>query len=471
MGSAQLSMSLPTSFPFTFAAPDNEEAPHSPPYLRYESPYQPSPPSNPPFQYWSSLSPTSELMMDVDDYSTLHWPCGHLPNSILPASAEQSTGYSDVHSRTSAAEDHELLNQQVLTGDGGDAVNAAFLQLMDSQIPGKKVDSFLIKLLLRRGSFPPEELLNLVDWRRLQGLAERLVNWMLDTTAASRQSKHRYPPNTVESIAVQSDIDHSCPYNPPSSLVLPSREAFFPPISANLISRCPSPRISTDNSLNQALTLSPSTPSRGPLFFKSASPPPAAVPPTPLPESLHADSHISPSSEKSPPAPDPVTPPTNISPTITISPPPSSIAPESPLPADSTPPSYPDIIQDSNIQVDSVHIIAPVTDTPLAPKRRCDHCQTENTAQWRTHPEKDGHLCNACGQYLLRQGKPRPLDTINQAKLRPPRTSCKDDFLVAPPRSVVPEKRGGEVIMRVFSKSARRHSHSGETLVAVDPVF
>ncbi|KAK6977164.1 hypothetical protein R3P38DRAFT_3295494 [Favolaschia claudopus] len=453
---AQLYMSLPTSFPFTLAPSNDKEAPYSPTSSPYEGLYRESPPLTPSIHFWSSPSPActvvpTELAMHVDRHSSFH-DCAHEPNEMVPgisweqpptptslptASFEQPYFWT----RTPHVRDCDAEEQEFLEGGGpggGDAVNAAFLQLLDSQGSTKRVDNVLIKRLLRRGFLPRDELLNLVDWRQLQSLAARCVDWLLDSAAASRQPKHSHPLKVLESDTSHCSFDDNVPYTGPScsrqdpALIQPLGNEFPATPFYDAIPRSTSLLISPDNSLTQALNHSSRTPA-------------------PLPLSVKLDNSSTDD---------------EISPAITISPPPSLITPDMALPRESTPPSYTDSIQDS--EPNSSNIITPTTDTPLAPKRRCDHCQTENTAQWRTHPEKDGHLCNACGQYLLRQGKPRPLDTIHQAKARSPRTSSKDDFLVPPPRSVVPEKRGGEVIMRVFSKSARRNSHSGETSIGVD---
>ncbi|KAK7030136.1 hypothetical protein R3P38DRAFT_2933347 [Favolaschia claudopus] len=478
MVSTQLSMSLPTSFPFTFAPPNDKEAPYSPTCSPYEDPYRQSPPLTPSIHFWSSPSPASSIVpaeLGMDRHSSFH-DCAHEHNDMVPGiswdqlptpTSLPTSSFEQPHfwTRTAHVRDRDAQEQEPLEGgglSGGDAVNAAFLQLLDSQEVGRKDEHDVLKLLLRKRFFPPHELLKLVDWRQLRSLATRSVSWLVDSATACRHPG--YSPKTLDaSLVSQWQFDeHPFLYNlQSSSPALPSTGH----TDVNLIPRCPSPLISTDNSLNHALKLSPSTPSQVPLFVEAPSPPPVAVSPPLLPDSLPSNFLVLPASNESPPTLDLVNPIADISPTITITPP-SSITPDIALHMESTPPPHPDNLHD--LETSSTHIITAAADTPLAPKRRCEHCQTENTAQWRTHPEKDGHLCNACGQYLLRQGKPRPLDTINQAKLRPPR-AAKDDFLVTPPRNVVPEKRGGEVIMRVFSKSARRHSHSGETSIDVDP--
>ncbi|KAK7022613.1 hypothetical protein R3P38DRAFT_3357492 [Favolaschia claudopus] len=491
MVSAPLSMSLPTSYSVAFAAPEDKEAPYSSPWSLSESPQRYSPPLTHEFHFCSS-QPTSELKMNLGRSPSM--PCHHesrelslgipLEQPTLPFPSvmnhfQQPVALTDFWNRKLPVHDRAADDEGTTEGgglSGADAVNAAFCQLLDSPGSAEKVDNVFIKLLLRRGFLPPEELLTLVDWRRLhKSLAARCVNWLLDSTVGSRNSKHSAPPDPMDTISSQCHFDNCFSYNVPSSL--PQNPATHPPFSDEVINpafvdpvpQCLSSRVSTDNSLRQALNPSPRTLSLIPAFVESGSPPPVTVSPPRLPESVPSHFPISPSSEKLQPSPDLVNPVTDISPAITISPPPSSITPEIPLPMDITPPTHPDNLHD--LETSSTHIITAATDTPLAPKRRCEHCQTENTAQWRTHPEKDGHLCNACGQYLLRQGRPRPLDTINQAKSRPPRPASKDDFLVPPPKRLVPEKRGGEVIMRVFSKSARRHSHSGETSIDVDPAF
>ncbi|KAF7362737.1 hypothetical protein MVEN_00623000 [Mycena venus] len=95
--------------------------------------------------------------------------------------------------------------------------------------------------------------------------------------------------------------------------------------------------------------------------------------------------------------------------------------------------------------------IEPEHQQPASPdttvsKRRCLDCEVEHTKQWRMHPELPGYLCNACGQHQAKHKSPR-----SQLAIRRERARANEKYAATMPTrpSSPPEKRGGEVIMRV----------------------
>ncbi|KAJ6493149.1 hypothetical protein C8R45DRAFT_927935 [Mycena sanguinolenta] len=51
-------------------------------------------------------------------------------------------------------------------------------------------------------------------------------------------------------------------------------------------------------------------------------------------------------------------------------------------------------------------------------RRRCSNCGVNDTAQWRTHPQIPGFLCNPCGQHQRKHGRARSLQAIPRGTRR-----------------------------------------------------
>ncbi|KAJ6476946.1 hypothetical protein C8R45DRAFT_1077021 [Mycena sanguinolenta] len=51
-------------------------------------------------------------------------------------------------------------------------------------------------------------------------------------------------------------------------------------------------------------------------------------------------------------------------------------------------------------------------------RRRCSNCGVDDTAQWRTHPQIPGFLCNPCGQHQRKHGRARSLQAISRGTRR-----------------------------------------------------
>ncbi|KAJ7264714.1 hypothetical protein C8J57DRAFT_1230484 [Mycena rebaudengoi] len=91
------------------------------------------------------------------------------------------------------------------------------------------------------------------------------------------------------------------------------------------------------------------------------------------------------------------------------------------------------------------------THFPAALRRRCMDCEVEHTTQWRTHPQFPGYLCNACGQHHTKHKSRRSPLAIRRERAR-----AHDKYAATVPLQPngPPERRGGEVIMRVFPGQA-----------------
>ncbi|KAJ6493130.1 hypothetical protein C8R45DRAFT_1073150 [Mycena sanguinolenta] len=83
-------------------------------------------------------------------------------------------------------------------------------------------------------------------------------------------------------------------------------------------------------------------------------------------------------------------------------------------------------------------------------KRQCLNCGVNQTTQWRRHPKSPGFLCNACGQHQLKHRAPRSKEVIMRGRAK----ANHKHGTVPIRRSSLPEKRGGDVIMRISSKLA-----------------
>jgi hypothetical protein len=100
-------------------------------------------------------------------------------NDIVPASWPENT-------RSAPA---DLAN-----GDG--AVSAAFLQLVESHGHSRSDKSLsLLRLLLRDGYLPPDELLTVVDWDRLLGVAAASVSRVLRSPTGPLASELDHSPS------------------------------------------------------------------------------------------------------------------------------------------------------------------------------------------------------------------------------------------------------------------------------------
>ncbi|KAJ6493144.1 hypothetical protein C8R45DRAFT_183788 [Mycena sanguinolenta] len=87
-----------------------------------------------------------------------------------------------------------------------------------------------------------------------------------------------------------------------------------------------------------------------------------------------------------------------------------------------------------------------IMDTAVPARRRCHDCGVESTKQWRTRPEILGSLCNACGQHRSTHGAPRSFQLIKRAWAE---ANHEDTGAIWTRPNRPPEKRGGDVIMRV----------------------
>ncbi|KAJ7808971.1 hypothetical protein B0H13DRAFT_2150906, partial [Mycena leptocephala] len=270
------------------------------------------------------------------------------------------------------------------------AVSAAFLQLVESHGHGLSDEGFsLLRLLLRDGYLPQDELLAVVDWGRLLSLAVTSVSRVLDyptgpvvaTTpchsgpAHSRRLLASGEPATLSYLHGVDNFDHSGP----ADMMLDHPISDYQLHDMPIIGSAVQPLFSSRRSSHAASPIPPSGTARIPCFD---------------PELCHS--------------------------------------PEQQQPASQT--------QNSTI-VDAVD----------APKRRCLHCAVDHTTQWRTHPKGRGYLCNACGQHQWRHSKPRSLQAIMRERAR-----ANDEHTVMSP-SNPPQKRGGEVMMRVPLKQARHN--------------
>ncbi|KAF8214352.1 hypothetical protein K438DRAFT_1803261 [Mycena galopus ATCC 62051] len=152
------------------------------------------------------------------------------------------------------------------------------------------------------------------------------------------------------------------------------------------------------------------------------------------------------------PAPTIPTTPSTIAPELVMQPPMTLLHHSRPEPPHKTPfnsselPTEPELHHSSQHQQPGSE-----TDAATAPKRRCLDCAVEQTKQWRTHPELPGYLCNACGQHQAKHKSPRSLLAIRRERAR---TNDKYTTTMPTHPSTPPEKRGGEMIMRVPLRQA-----------------
>jgi hypothetical protein len=155
------------------------------------------------------------------------------PNALPTAGpGEHSTAFSDPWRSKARAEDGDApwLESSSLDvrENGVDAVSAAFLQLIEAHGCGPSPEVVpLLRLLLCNSCLPREELLDVVDWRRLLRLAAtsssrvlRCTAWLVPSTTSSRHSKLDHSPNLLTSspITTLSDldgVDHSAEFMPP----------------------------------------------------------------------------------------------------------------------------------------------------------------------------------------------------------------------------------------------------------------
>ncbi|KAJ7908076.1 hypothetical protein B0H13DRAFT_1878986 [Mycena leptocephala] len=279
------------------------------------------------------------------------------PNALPTAGpGEHSTAFSDPWRSKARAEDGDApwLESSSLDvrENGVDAVSAAFLQLIEAHGCGPSPEVVpLLRLLLCNSCLPREELLDVVDWRRLLRLAATSSSRVLRCTA------WLVPSTTSSLISTGSTtVRNSCP---PADTT---------------------PRTAiSDYELHGMQSLSPSRFLNGP-----ASP---ALPSGALNSVLTASTI-------------PTTPLT-ISPAFFMPPP----RPESPpkIPLNSSEPTIePELDHSPKHQ-------QPVSqpDAATASKRRCLDCKVEHTKQWRTHPELPGYLCNVRGQHQAKHKSPR----------------------------------------------------------------
>ncbi|KAJ6493086.1 hypothetical protein C8R45DRAFT_1073137 [Mycena sanguinolenta] len=277
--------------------------------------------------------------------------------------------------------------------NGVDAVNTAFLLLVQFQ-GGWQVDGSvdLLTLLLREGHLPQNELLALVDWERLQNVAE---------TSASRvfRTASRLVPR-----------GHSKPDELPCSSIL--NTTTFPSDFSRLdLSTC-----------SAGFSPQPDTP----FYFPEYPLCDVATCSAAQSSTIHT-----PSSPSSP----------------LLTPPPDFLS----LPAvqSEEPGVRPSEHRQSVSQTSHVDSVVPA-------KRRCHDCGVENTKQWRTRPEIPGSLCNACGQHHSKHRAPRSLQVIMRERAKANNRKHAETLSTSP--SPLPEKRGGEVIMRVDPTKPENHN-------------
>ncbi|KAJ6554184.1 hypothetical protein B0H19DRAFT_1071615 [Mycena capillaripes] len=350
------------------------------------------------------------------------------PNALSTAGPwDHGTTFSDPYRCKARAEDSDAPWRESPSvnafSNGVDAVSAAFLQLIEAHGcgPNPEVVS-LLRSLLCNSCLPREELLDVVDWHRLLRLAatssSRVLHcaaWLVPSTTSSHHSKLGHSPNSLTSNAttILSDldgVDHSAELLPPADTM-------------------PCTAIS-DYELHgmQPLSLSPfSNGPASPTFSSGA------------PNIVRTVSTI------------PTTPSTN-SPELSMPPPMILFHPSGPEPPpekpfnSSEPPMEPELHRSSEHQQP-----ASETDAATGQKRRCLDCAVEHTKQWRTHPKLPGYLCNACGQHQAKHKSPRSILAIRRERAR-----ANEKYVETVPTrsSSPPEKRGGEVIMRVPVRQA-----------------
>ncbi|KAJ7902950.1 hypothetical protein B0H13DRAFT_2513128, partial [Mycena leptocephala] len=292
------------------------------------------------------------------------------------------------------------------------AVSAAFLQLVESHGHGRSDNGLpLLRLLLRDGYLPRDELLAVVDWDRLRNLAAASVSRAIHFTTApvtstitSRHSELYHSPSLLTSNATMTHsdlhgVDHF-DHSRPADMMLDH------PIS--------------DYQLHDMLSIG----SAVQLLSSSRRSNDAASP-----VSASGASRIV--SVSSPTAPAFLTLP----PETPFHLPEPSIGPELGHPLEHQQPA-------------SQTHTSTIVDAASAPKRRCLHCAVDHTTQWRTHPKSRGYLCNACGQHMRRHKEPRSLQAImrERARANDGRSSARSS---ADEPSNLPQKRGGEMTMRV----------------------
>ncbi|KAJ7483800.1 hypothetical protein B0H11DRAFT_2279794, partial [Mycena galericulata] len=278
-----------------------------------------------------------------------------------------------------------------------DAVSAAFLQLIEAHGWDANIEavSFLRRLLFD-SCLRQEELLDLVDWRRLLKLAAnashvlryagRGAAWLMPSTTNSRHLKFDHSPNSLATNATTTLSDLEEVYHSAEFLPLADTTPGTPINDYELRGMQP---LSFPSNFSDDPA--------GPAFPSGAIPTASTIPSTP----------------------------STISPTLLIPPPPILLHPSSPE-LDPEPP------------IEPAELHQPAPDAAIAPKRRCLDCQAEHTKQWRTHPELPGYLCNACGQHQAKHKSPR-----SNLAIRRKRTRASDKYAATVPTrpSSPPEKR------------------------------
>ncbi|KAF7349406.1 hypothetical protein MSAN_01730500 [Mycena sanguinolenta] len=272
--------------------------------------------------------------------------------------------------------------------NGVDVVNTAFLLLV--QFLGYwRLDKSLdrLTLLLREGYIPQNELLALVNWEGLQNVGETSASRVVDT--ASRLA----PPG------------HSKPNEPPCSSTL---NTTTPPCNFSGLD------VSTHSA---GYSPQPDTA----LYFPEY--PLYDAPTDSVAQSSTTQTPSSLSSALLTPRPD---------------------SPFLPAVQREEPEVRPSEHQQSVSQTPHAGAIV---DSAVPVKRRCRDCGVDKTKQWRTHPEFPGSLCNACGQHQSKHGAPRSLQVMKRAWAKANNHNHVGTLSASP--SPLPEKRGGDVIMRV----------------------
>ncbi|KAJ7476375.1 hypothetical protein B0H11DRAFT_2032108 [Mycena galericulata] len=326
------------------------------------------------------------------------------PNT-LPTSGpgEHSTTFSDPWRGKACAENGDVPWLESPSVDalanGFDAVSAAFLLLIEAHGCGSNPEVIsLLRPLLCNSYLPREELLDVVDWPRLLRLSSRVFRCAalsVPSTTSSPRSKLDRSPNSLTTNASTTLSDLYGVYH--------SAE-FLPPADTT-------PRIEiSDYELHDMQPLSMSSFSNGlatPVF------PSGALGMVPTASTISSTT-------------------LTISPTLLMQTPTILFHPSTPESPPKTPPNSPE----------------PPTQPELhhSPKRRCIDCQVEHTKQWRKHPELPGYLCNPCGQHQAKHKSPRSQEVIRRERAR-----ANDKYAATVPTrpSSPPEKRGGEVIMRI----------------------
>ncbi|KAJ7841627.1 hypothetical protein B0H14DRAFT_3457397 [Mycena olivaceomarginata] len=339
------------------------------------------------------------------------WTSSYASPSSIPG--ERSTPFPDPWS-CNATEDCDAPWRGIACVDplasGLDAVNVAFLLLIEAYKCGSDPEIVaLLRPLLCNSRLPREVLLGVVDWSRLLELAAISSSRVL-CGAASRE-----PPPAPSRDA---KLEHSLNWLPLNGTTAHS-DLQGADCSVELLSLADTrPRVAISDYESEGWRpLSPfSNGSAAPAFQSDAL-------------NISSLSSIVPASP----------------PTFSASlPTPPPIHPFNPSLAEPLPKAT------SNSPEPSLNVehqrSASRTPSPTAPRRQCMDCAVEHTTQWRTHPQLSGYLCNACGQHQAKHKSRRSPLAIRRERARA-NDKCAPTVPIHP--SSPPEKRGGEVIMRV----------------------